>query len=365
MSSLNLLIATMQADGRLPKSPCAKIEKLKKTEKATREKRIKVEKSAKKQRSKAIEKLTAKVKREVHEIDDTYGKPGKPLKCSTPKPTKAATKKRAKRATITTKDSAALQRGIKAEQKEHGHGKKTARQIAADHLAEDPHFYDDSAMLRRGTKVEQKGGHSLNKARQIAADNLGKDPHFYDIKASRKGVPGTVYDPRFDNAAKADMKRAKEEETKAKAEIKRAAAAKAKRSASEKKRLQKEIAEADKAEAAAAKKNLREDKANLAAKKKAAKKQAKAGAYRPQVAPESPKAEKPPKAPRQKRSPRIDLPPPQSRSEVFVADTAATDAAKTERAMQGFDDIVARQIARMRAANGPTVESMPRRRAMY
>lgn len=293
MSSLNLLIATMQADGRLPKSPCAKIEKLKKTEKATREKRIKVEKSAKKQRSKAIEKLTAKVKREVHEIDDTYGKPGKPLKCSTPKPTKAATKKRAKRATITTKDSAALQRGIKAEQKEHGHGKKTARQIAADHLAEDPHFY--------AVKPPAKPA-KLAKATRISEDR--------------------------------------------KAEKAEAAAKK-------------------KAEASAAKENRRQDRVNLAAKKKAAKKQAKAGAYRPQVAPESPKAEKPPKAPRQKRSPRIDLPPPQSRSEVFVADTAATDAAKTERAMQGFDDIVARQIARMRAANGPTVESMPRRRAMY
>lgn len=293
MSSLNLLIATMQADGRLPKSPCAKIEKLKKTEKATREKRIKVEKSAKKQRSKAIEKLTAKVKREVHEIDDTYGKPGKPLKCSTPKPTKAATKKRAKRATITTKDSAALQRGIKAEQKEHGHGKKTARQIAADHLAEDPHFY----------------------------------------------------------AVKPPAKPAKP--------------AKAIRISEDRKAEKAEAAAKKKAEASAAKENRRQDRANLAAKKKAAKKQAKAGAYRPQVAPESPKAEKPPKAPRQKRSPRIDLPPPQSRSEVFVADTAATDAAKTERAMQGFDDIVARQIARMRAANGPTVESMPRRRAMY
>lgn len=294
MSSLNLLIATMQADGRLPKSPCAKIEKLKKTEKATREKRIKVEKSAKKQRSKAIEKLTAKVKREVHEIDDTYGKPGKPLKCSTPKPTKAATKKRAKRATITTKDSAALQRGIKAEQKEHGHGKKTARQIAADHLAEDPHFY----------------------------------------------------------AVKPPAKPAKP--------------AKAIRISEDRKAEKAEAAAKKKAEASAAKENRRQDRANLAAKKKAAKKQAKAGAYRPQVAPESPtRAVRPPKVPRGKKERPVDLPPPQPRREVFVADAAAGDAAKTERAMQGFDDIVARQIARMRAANGPTVESMPRRRAMY
>lgn len=345
MSSLNLLIATMQADGRLPKSPCAKIEKLKKTEKATREKRIKVEKSAKKQRSKAIEKLTAKVKREVHEIDDTYGKPGRPLKCSTPKPKtaakRAATKAATKPVRASRKDEvleqiewdAALKRGTSAEVREHGHGRKDARQIAADHLAEDPHYYDKSKPAQRSAKQPTARAAKARTKMAIAA------------KAARSGQKEVAaFEEKVISATKSDV-------AKAKAQIKREVAAAEKR--------------AVKAEAAAAKENRRQDRANLAAKKKAAKKQAKAGAYRPQVAPESPKAEKPPKAPRQKRSPRIDLPPPQSRSEVFVADTAATDAAKTERAMQGFDDIVARQIARMRAANGPTVESMPRRRAMY
>ena len=46
MSSLALTLAKLRAEGRLPKSPCAQIDKLKKVEDGAREKRVKVEKSA-------------------------------------------------------------------------------------------------------------------------------------------------------------------------------------------------------------------------------------------------------------------------------------------------------------------------------
>lgn len=334
MASLNLIIATMRADGRLPKSPCAKIEKLKQVEKATREKRVRVEQSAKKQRTKAIEKLTQKVKREVHEIDETYGKPGQPMKCAAEKvavtaakPAKPAKAKPAKAKRASKKDSPALRQGIRVEKK-HGHGVKRARQIAVDHLAKDPHFYDKAEHVPPQATAKE----SAARAKKVARKKLQVAG-----KAARSGQKEVAdFEEKIVKATKADVK-------KAKAAIKREAAA-AKKAASK----------------------------QAAAAKREAKKQAKAGAYRPPVEAAKParvvKPPKPPKAPREKKTPprRIDLPPPQPRDEVFVADSA-TDAAKTAMAMQGFDDIVARQIARLRAANSPPppVESMPRRRAMY
>ena len=147
MSSLNLTLAMMRASGSLPKNPCAKIDKLKAVEETAREKRVKVERSAKKQRSKAIQKLTKKVKQEIEEIDETYGKPGKPSKCS---PAKKASRK------ARVADSPALRRGTKMEQKEHGHSKVDARQIAADHLAKDPHAYDPKPRAKPAKKAAKK-----------------------------------------------------------------------------------------------------------------------------------------------------------------------------------------------------------------
>jgi hypothetical protein len=309
MSSLNLTLAMMRASGTLPKSPCAKIDKLKSVEEGAREKRVKVERSAKKQRTKAIQKLTKQVKHEIKEIDETYGKPGKPSKCSP-----AKKKER-------VEDSPELRRGTKAEQKEHGRGKKDARQIAADHLAEDPHAYDVKPKAKKPAKPKKP---KTAKPKKVKAKKV----------------------------AKAKKPRASGVDKKTKAAAKR--------------------------EATAAKKRAREE-ATLA--KREARKQAKAAAHRPQYAGETaptseakpkkvkavrapkPKAEKPvraavkpPKEPKQLRGKKAAA----TREQVFVADepaaNGAVDADKDAKAMAGFEAMVARMMS---GANSGVVESMP------
>lgn len=317
MSSLALTLAKLRAEGRLPKSPCAQIDQLKKVEDGAREKRVKVEKSAKKGRAKALSKLTAEVKHKVEVIDETYGKPGKPTKCG-------VAKKASRKAKVA--DSPELRRGTKAEQKEHGHGKKDARQIAADHLAEDPHFYDvkpKAAKAKPAKKVAKKA-------------TAKKAPK----KASKRGA----------SKMSADAKKAKA---------------------------------VAKKEATAAKKKVRDD---AAAAKRNAKKQAKAAAHRPQYAGETPrqaepkapkkpkaarvpkpKAEKPakvPKAPKQPRAKkatvRRDLSLPKPREQVFVADSGAAndavDADKDAIALANLEAMTKRMLAQF---GGEAVESLP------
>lgn len=310
MSSLALTLAKLRAEGRLPKSPCAQIDKLKKVEEGAREKRVKVEKSAKKGRAKALSKLTAEVKHKVEVIDETYGKPGKPTKCG-------VAKKASRKAKVA--DSPELRRGTKAEQKEHGHGKKDARQIAADHLAEDPHFYD----------VKPKAA-KAKPAKRAAKKATAK-------KASKRGASKKV---------SADARKAKA---------------------------------AAKKEATAARKKARDD---AAAAKRNAKKQAKAAAHRPAVAaakpspapkkPKSvrvpkPKAEKPakvPKAPKQPRAKkatvRRDLSLPKPREQVFVTDSGAAndavDADKDAIALANLEAMTKRMLAQF---GGEAVESLP------
>ena len=317
MSSLALTLAKLRAEGRLPKSPCAQIDQLKKVEDGAREKRVKVEKSAKKGRAKALSKLTAEVKHKVEVIDETYGKPGKPTKCG-------VAKKASRKAKVA--DSPELRRGTKAEQKEHGHGKKDARQIAADHLAEDPHFYDTKPKAAKAKPAKKV-------AKKATAKKAPK-------KASKRGA----------SKMSADAKKAKA---------------------------------VAKKEATAAKKKVRDD---AAAAKRNAKKQAKAAAHRPQYAGETPrqaepkapkkpkaarvpkpKAEKPakvPKAPKQPRAKkatvRRDLSLPKPREQVFVADSgAANDAVdpnKDALAMKGLQDMVNQLMA---THGGEAVESLP------
>lgn len=347
MSSLNLTIAMLRASGSLPKSPCAKIDKLKSVEKKAHEKRAKVAKSAKTKRSKALQRLHKKVKQEIAEIDDTYGKPGKPSKCS---PTKRAAK---------VPDSPELRRGTKAEQKEHGHGKKNARQIAADHLAEDPHFYDTKpkakstkARAKKVAKAAKRGSRdTAEMMRRNSGDmgDTGGDRRTGDYngkkvrakkvaavtKAAREGQREVdAFEAKAARAVKSDVK-------KAKAEIKR--------------------------ETAAAKKKIREDAATA---KREARKQAKAAAHRPvaQPKPSKPakpvraaKPEKPPKQPRAKKAAmRRNLPEP--REQTFVADAPAAndavDPAKDAAALTGLENMVARMMA---AKKGGVVESMPAR----
>ena len=47
-------------------------------------------------------------------------------------------------------DPAALARGTRAEMREHGVGRRTARRIALDHLAENPRAYAVKRKLRKG-----------------------------------------------------------------------------------------------------------------------------------------------------------------------------------------------------------------------
>lgn len=314
MSSLALTLAKLRAEGRLPKSPCAQIDQLKKVEDGAREKRVKVEKSAKKGRAKALSKLTAEVKHKVEVIDETYGKPGKPTKCG-------VAKKASRKAKVA--DSPELRRGTKAEQKEHGHGKKDARQIAADHLAEDPHFYD--------VKPKAKAKPAKRAAKKATVKTAPK-------KASKRGASKKM---------SADAKKAKA---------------------------------AAKREATAAKKRARDD---AAAAKRNAKKQAKAAAHRPVAAAKptpapkpkkpkavrvpKPKAEKPakvPKAPKQPRAKkatvRRDLSLPKPREQVFVADSGAAndavDADKDAKAMAALEAMTRRMMAQF---GGEDVESLP------
>lgn len=317
MSSLNLTLAMMRASGSLPKNPCAKIDKLKAVEETAREKRVKVERSAKKQRSKAIQKLTKKVKQEIEEIDETYGKPGKPSKCS-------PAKKSSRKAKVA--DSPELRRGTKMEQKEHGHSKVDARQIAADHLAKDPHAYDPKPRAKPAKKATKKVA-TVKKAARAGQSAVEK------------------FQQRVIEATQADVK-------KAKAEIKR------------------EVKQATKKaidhEAKAAAKKA---KAELAAAKKAAKKAAKAAAKQVSAAEKpattrlpKPKAPKMPKQPKQPRVARPDLPLPKAREEVFIADVPAAndavDASKDAAAMAGFEAMIARTMADLQRGN---TESMPRR----
>lgn len=314
MSSLKLLLATMRASGTLPKNPCAQIDKLDKVEKSARARRIKVEKSAKKGRAKALSKLTAEVKHKVEVIDETYGRPGKP-QCGT-------AKKANRKAKVA--DSPELRRGTKAEQKEHGHGKKDARQIAADHLAEDPHFYDVKPKVAKAKPAKKV-------AKKATAKKAPK-------KASKRGA------------------------SKVSAEAKKAKAA-------------------AKKEATAARKKARDD---AAAAKRNAKKQAKAAAHRPAVAAAKPapapkpkkpkavrapkpKAEKPVKVPRAPKQPRAkkatmrrDLSLPKPREQVFVADSGAAndvvDADKEAKALAALEAMTKRMMAQF---GGDAVESMP------
>lgn len=313
MSSLNLTLAMMRASGSLPKNPCAKIDKLKAVEETAREKRVKVERSAKKQRSKAIQKLTKKVKQEIEEIDETYGKPGKPSKCS-------PAKKSSRKAKVA--DSPELRRGTKMEQKEHGHSKVDARQIAADHLAKDPHAYDPKPRAKPAKKATKKVA-TVKKAARAGQSAVEK------------------FQQRVIEATQADVK-------KAKAEIKR------------------EVKQATKKaidhEAKAAAKKA---KAELAAAKKAAKKAAKAAAKQAAAAEKrlpKPKAPKMPKQPKQPRAARPDLPLPKAREEVFIADVPAANdavnASKDAAAMAGFEAMIARTMADLQRGN---TESMPRR----
>ena len=309
MSSLALTLARLRAEGRLPKSPCAQIDKLKKVEDGAREKRVKVEKSAKKGRAKALSRLTAEVKHKVEVIDETYGKPGKPTKCG-------VAKKASRKAKVA--DSPELRRGTKAEQKEHGHGKKDARQIAADHLAEDPHYYDVKPKAVKAKPAKKV-------AKKAAAKKAPK-------KASKRGASKKM---------SADAKKAK------------AVARK---------------------EATAAKKKARDD---AAAAKRSAKKQAKAAAHRPAAAADKPtpapkpKAEKPakvPKAPKQPRAKkatvRRDLSLSRPREQVFVADSgAANDAVDADKDAKALAALEAMTKKLMTQYGGDTVESMPRRPA--
>lgn len=330
----------MRASGSLPKNPCAKIDKLKAVEETAREKRVKVERSAKKQRSKAIQKLTKKVKQEIEEIDETYGKPGKPSKCS-------PAKKSSRKANVA--DSPELRRGTRMEQKEHGHGKKDARQIAADHLAKDPHAYDPKPRAKPAKKAAKKATKKAGSKK--AAKRVAKKPAVSKAKvatvqkAARAGQSAVEkFQQRVIEATQADVK-------KAKAEIKR------------------EVKQATKKaidhEAKAAAKKA---KAEIAAAKKAAKKAAKAAAKQVAAAERpattrlpKPKAPKMPKQPKQPRA-RPDLPLPKAREEVFVADVPAAndavDASKDAAAMAGFEAMIARQMANLQRGN---TESMPRR----
>lgn len=331
----------MRASGSLPKNPCAKIDKLKAVEETAREKRVKVERSAKKQRSKAIQKLTKKVKQEIEEIDETYGKPGKPSKCS-------PAKKSSRKAKVA--DSPELRRGTRMEQKEHGHGKKDARQIAADHLAKDPHAYDPKPRAKPAKKAAAKKA-TKKAGSKKAAKRVAKKPAVSKAKvatvqkAARAGQSAVEkFQQRVIEATQADVK-------KAKAEIKR------------------EVKQATKKaidhEAKAAAKKA---KAEIAAAKKAAKKAAKAAAKQVAAAERpattrlpKPKAPKMPKQPKQPRA-RPDLPLPKAREEVFVADVPAAndavDASKDAAAMAGFEAMIAKQMANLQRGN---TESMPRR----
>lgn len=341
MSSLNLTLAMMRASGSLPKNPCAKIDKLKAVEETAREKRVKVERSAKKQRSKAIQKLAKKVKQEIEEIDETYGKPGKPSKCS-------PAKKSSRKAKVA--DSPELRRGTRMEQKEHGHGKKDARQIAADHLAKDPHAYDPKPRAKPAKKAAAKKA-TKKAGSKKAAKRVAKKPAVSKAKvatvqkAARAGQSAVEkFQQRVIEATQADVK-------KAKAEIKR------------------EVKQATKKaidhEAKAAAKKA---KAEIAAAKKAAKKAAKAAAKQVAAAerPATTRLPKPkakmPKQPKQPRAARPDLPLPKAREEVFVADVPAAndavDASKDAAAMAGFEAMIARQMADLQRGN---TESMPRR----
>lgn len=338
MSSLNLTLAMMRASGSLPKNPCAKIDKLKAVEETAREKRVKVERSAKKQRSKAIQKLTKKVKQEIEEIDETYGKPGKPSRCS-------PAKKSSRKAQVA--DSPELRRGTRMEQKEHGHGKKDARQIAADHLAKDPHAYDPKPKAKPAKKAAAKKA-----TKKAGSKKAAKRVHHAVAKvatvqkAARAGQSAVEkFQQRVIEATQADVK-------KAKAEIKR------------------EVKQATKKaidhEAKAAAKKA---KAEIAAAKKAAKKAAKAAAKQVSAAEKpattrlpKPKAPKMPKQPKQPRAARPDLPLPKAREEVFIADVPAAndavDASKDAAAMAGFEAMIARTMADLQRGN---TESMPRR----
>lgn len=326
----------MRASGSLPKNPCAKIDKLKAVEETAREKRVKVERSAKKQRSKAIQKLTKKVKQEIEEIDETYGKPGKPSKCS-------PAKKSSRKAKVA--DSPELRRGTRMEQKEHGHGKKDARQIAADHLAKDPHAYDPKPRAKPAKKAAKKATKKAGSKKAAKKPAVSKAKVTTVQKAARAGQSAVEkFQQRVIEATQADVK-------KAKAEIKR------------------EVKQATKKaidhEAKAAAKKA---KAEIAAAKKAAKKAAKAAAKQVATAERpaatrlpKPKAPKMPKQPKQPRA-RPDLPLPKAREEVFVADVPAANdavnASKDAAAMAGFQAMIARTMADLQRGN---TESMPRR----
>lgn len=303
MASLSLTLRMLEAQGRLPSKPCAKIAKLKSDEEGAREKRIKVERSAKKQRTKAVQRLTKKVKREIEEIDETYGKPGKTSKCS-------PTKKRE----LAVEDSPALRRGTKAEQKEHGRGKKNARQIAADHLAEDPHAYDPKP---KAAKPQQPAKPKKVKAKKVAK---AKKPRAAGVDKKAKAAA-----KREATAAK---KRAREEATIAKREARKQAKAAAHRPQY-----------AGEAEPKAAK--PKKVKAVRVPKPKA-EKPARAA-----------KPVKPPKQPRGKKAAGV-------REQVFVADSGAAndavDADKDAKAMAGMEAMAKRMMAQF---GGEDVESMP------
>lgn len=298
MASLSLTLRMLEAQGRLPSKPCAKIAKLKSDEEGAREKRIKVERSAKKQRTKAVQRLTKKVKREIEEIDETYGKPGKTSKCS-------PTKKRE----LAVEDSPALRRGTKAEQKEHGRGKKNARQIAADHLAEDPHAYDPkpkAAKPKKPAKPKKVKAKKVAKAKKPRAAGVDKK-----AKAAAK------------REATAAKKRAREEATIAKREARK------------------------QAKAAAHRPQYAGEAEPKAAKPKKAK------AVRVPKAEKPARAAKPPKQPRGKKAAGV-------REQVFVADSGAAndavDADKDAKAMAGLEAMTKRMMAQF---GGGDVESLP------
>lgn len=309
MSSLALTLAKLRAEGRLPKSPCAQIDKLKKVEDGAREKRVKVEKSAKKGRAKALSKLTKEVKHKVEVIDETYGKPGKPTKCG-------VAKKASRKAKVA--DSPELRRGTKAEQKEHGHGKKDARQIAADHLAEDPHFYDVKPKAVKAKPAKKV-------AKKATAKKAPK-------KASKRGASKKM-SADAKKEATAAKKKARDDAAAAKRNAKKQAKAAAHRPA---------VAAAKPAPAPKPKK----PKAVRVPKPKAEK---------------SAKVPKAPKQPRAKKATmRRDLSLPKPREQVFVADSGAAndavDADKDALAMKGLQDMVSQLMA---THGGEAVESMP------